>query len=95
MTLVPEPPRLRRDVIADAATDLSIAICRMCDAGISQADVISIVLYEAAAMIGDLYQDGTPSEAEAAVVRDGVNELSYTCAEQMVRAPTERGRGHH
>ena len=76
-----------------ASEYLSDATCDLHSFGLSFPEVVSTVLYEAAALVEHLPQE-RPSSAEVAAVVGALEWLSGMCADALVQTPAGQRRGH-
>jgi hypothetical protein len=75
-----------------ASEYLNEATCHLQET-LSYADTLITVLYEAAALVDHLREEGSSSQADIAAVVKAVEWLSYSCADALVQAPTSCRRG--
>lgn len=76
-----------------ASEYLNEATCHLQDTGLSYADTLITVLYEAAALVDHLHEEGSSSQTDIVAVTKAVEWLSYSCADALVRAPAGCRRG--
>ena len=96
MTDISQLTDQQRATYRRASEYINDATCRLQETGLSYADTLITVLYEAACLVDCLHEEGSSSETDIAAVREAVEWLSDSCATVLVRAPAgcRRGQQH-
>ena len=85
----------QRAVYQRASEYLNDATCHLQETGVSYADTLITVLYEAASLLDEDLRERSLSEADVAAIMDAVVWLSDTCATTLVRPPVGHRRDRH